>query len=187
MDEEYIPYYSVYREENILYKLIDNKYQYCYYSISGGYCEGEDPNDIIYHFEINEGEDGKINDYDCAIEKDLNILKRYRDKGIESYAIRQIPLLKIGVTVNLIDSFSRLSKNKQLFQINHIGTTIDFNCKSSGLGINNFVPPEEKIVLETCIYITEVSVFDRDAFKNIFIELMKPCGVKEEKITFSIY
>lgn len=184
MDEEYIPYYSVYREENILYKSIDNKYHYCYYSISGGYCEGEDPNDILYQFEFNKGEVGEINDFDCAIEKDINILKRLRDEEIEGYTIKQIPLIKIGLKVNLNDFFSRLSKKKQLILINHVSGGINFICKSSGLGINNFVAPKNKVVLESGIYKTTISVYDRDDFKKLFIEHITPCCVNDEEVTF---
>ncbi len=172
-------------EENIVYKQIDNKFHFCYYSIGTTIDEREILNTVLYCCQFNQGEVGEINEFECEIDEDKNVLKKLIDQVIETYDIKQIPSQEIEVSVNLNDMFGRISKKKKFFLIDHLSRAIDYVSKTSGLGINNFITPKNKVVLESGFYKTAVTVYDRNAFKKLFIEHITPCGIKEEEVTFS--
>jgi hypothetical protein len=173
-------------EENILYKLIDNKYHFCYYSISDEYYGGKNLSEKkSYGIEFNQGEVGEIHLFDCGIFEDFNEIIKVKDELIKPYTITNIPTYEVVVSVNLSDFLKRIPKKKHLQYIHHITRTIDFVCKSSGIGINNFIAPSYKAIQETSIYSTVVSVFDKDVFCRLFIDHIIHCGIREDELEFN--
>ncbi len=169
-------------EENILYKLIDNKYHFCYYTIYNDSFGGEISRYAIEHA---QGEVGELPLFDCGFFEDLNEVINIKDELIKPYTITNIPTLEVAVSVNLSDFLKRIPKKKHLQYIHHITRTIDFVCKSSGIGINNFIAPSDKATHETSVYSTVVSVFDKDVFCRLFIDHITPCGIREDEVEFN--
>jgi hypothetical protein len=169
-------------EENIVYKLIDKKYHFCYYSIDS---ENYGSQITRYFIEYTQGEVGEIPLYDCGFFEDLNEVINIKDELVKSYIISNIPSYAVEVTANLTDFLKRIPKKKYLQYIHHITGTIDFVCKSSGIGINNFIVPLDKATLEISIYHTVVSVFDIDAFKRLFIDIIIYSGIREDEVVFN--
>jgi len=169
-------------EENIVYKLIDNKYHFCYYSYEIMNDDREASNIVLHSFQFNKGEVGEINDFDCYIDEDINKIMQYKDEEIELYVINQIPSYKIDVSVNLGRVFKKIRMRKRLLWINHITRSIDNVSKSSGLGINNFIAPSENLILENGIYNTVVSVYNKDAFQKLFVEYLTIGGIKSDEV-----
>jgi hypothetical protein len=173
-------------EENIRYKLIDNKYHFFHYSIySESYGDKNTSQITRYAIEFNQGEVGEIPLYDCGFFEDFNEVLNIKDELVKSYIISNIPSYAVEVSVNLADFLKRIPKKKHLPYIHHISRTIEFVCKSSGIGINNFIAPSDKATLETSIYHTVVSVFDKDAFCRLFLDHIILCGIREDEVVFT--
>jgi hypothetical protein len=169
-------------EENILYKLIDNKYHFCYYSIDS---ENYGSQISSYVIEYNQGEVGELPLAECGFFEDFNEVINIKDELVKSYIISNIPSYAVEVSVNLADFLKRIPKKKHLPYIHHISRTIEFVCKSSGIGIHNFIAPSDKATLETSIYYTLVSVYDKDAFCRLFIDHIILCGIREDEVVFT--
>jgi hypothetical protein len=173
-------------EENILYKLIDNKYHFFYYSIYiESYGDKNTSQITRYGIEYTQGEVGEFPDSDCGIFENFNEVINIKDELVKLYTITNIPSYEVAVSVNLSDLLKRIPKKKHLPYIHHISRTIEFVCKSSGIGINNFITPSDKATLEKSIYHTLVSVYDKDAFCRLFIDHIILCGIREDEVVFS--
>ena len=167
----------VMNEENLLYKLINNKYHFCYYSFDG-------PNDLeTYSFQYNQGEVGEHPDFEVEIDKDMGKIMGYKDEAVKTYTIRTIPSTEIQVSIYLKRFLKELGYDKFKPLINHITRTIDFVSKTSGLGINNFVVPSDTLTFETGVYQTVVMVNNKESFRILFIDHIILCGILIDEVT----
>lgn len=167
-------------EEGIQYRFADNKYYFCYYSLYKTVFKRK----LTLHFiEYNQGIVGEINDFEVELDKDINIIKQLKDDVLKEYPIKQIPLYMIEVTIKFEHLLKIIRKRKHMLLLKHITKSIDFVCKSSGLGINNFTVPDYTQTIEKGIYQTQVSVYDKDAFNRLFVEHIAPTRILSEHVT----
>ena len=64
-------------EDNILYKLINNKYHFCYYSIDDPVEEGGSSDYNPYGLAYCQGKVGEFPEYEVDIDKDIEIIRGY--------------------------------------------------------------------------------------------------------------
>jgi len=165
------------KEENLLYKLINNKYYFGYYSIEGPSDDEESSDYNPYSIEYCQGEVGEYPDYEVEFAKDIDIIRSLRDDIFKTYNIRKIPSCEIEVSIHLERFLNEIGSDKFKPLFDHITRTIDHVSKTAGLGINNFIVPSETLTLKTGIYQTLVLVNDKEAFQRIFIDLICTCGI----------
>ncbi|MEI7491338.1 MAG: hypothetical protein WCK92_08065 [Bacteroidota bacterium] len=164
-------------EENILYKLINNKYHFCYYIIEDPFDDEEISDYNPYGLEYCQGEVGEFPDYEVEVDKDIDKIRSYKDEVVKTYNIKEIPSFEIQVSIFLEEILKNCDYDKFNRLFIHITRTIDFVSKTAGLGINNFVCPSETLTRETGAYNTRVMVNDKEAFQKIFIDLISSCGI----------
>ena len=169
-------------EENLLYKLINKKYHFCYYIIEDPVDDGGSSDYNPYGFEYCQGEVGEFPEYEVEIDKDIDIIRGYKDEVVETFNIRKIPSCEIEVSIYLERFLKEFGYDKFKPLFIHITRTIDFVSKTAGLGINNFVCPSETLTLETGVYKTVVSVNDKEAFQKIFLDLISSCGIMNDEV-----
>lgn len=167
-------------EEGIQYKFEDNNYYYCYYNC---YHTNFNQKLKLNFIEFNQGLVGEISDFQVEYDKEIKIIKKFKDEVLEKYPIIKIPSCTIEVSVKLERFFRVMPRRKQFLLLKHITNSIDFVCKHSGLGINNFTAPNGILTLEKGIYITQVSVFEKDSFQRLLIDYLAPSGILSEDVT----
>ena len=86
-------------EENILYKLINNKYHFCYYSIHDPVDDGGSSDYNPYGLQYCQGEVGEFPEFEVEIDKDIDIIRGYKDEVVKTYNIRKIPSCEIQVYI----------------------------------------------------------------------------------------
>ena len=169
-------------EESILYKLLDNKFHFCFYSIESSVKIGRNTDKEYCCFQYSQGEVGELHDFKVEIDQDISIIRGYKDEVVKTYNIRKIPSCEIEVSIYLERFLKEFGYDKFNPLYNHITNTIDFVSKSSGLGVNNFVVPSDTITLETGVYHIIVLVNDKDAFRRLFMDHITLCGIMIDEV-----
>ena len=166
------------REEGTKYKLVDGVYHFCYYDI----CDSIHNDETYYCIDFNKGQVGTIPNFDCGTDFDYITIEKIKEEILDSFTITEIPLHKIDLNIKLEDALKNASKKEKSLLTKRLTRSIDYVCKCSGLGLQNFITPLSKSVLQSLNYQTVIYVYDKNSFRQELHENIRTLGISDDEI-----